>query len=535
MACLCAQGLLATLAPVFAGLARNTTTIMASYASLVANLKEDFRGSAAYLDIARPTMSQEVFTTCEGRNRDNLIRKVNAMRGLRIADAGELTTLIQGGSWEVANKQRLSSAVSEKVSDQVEPTAVRTNGQRSNQDISHFQNYLTEEEIRALQATKYSHVSKLQMLAKRCKSLRVDIPSEQSRGIVVCTMLALEGDVNLDPRQKFALLSDFQTALSAELRATPAFDRRAHEHIVVYPESPQFLPDFLIESAYPGNLLPEAREPVDITAAMLTCPLRKNSKLISGDFPNAPPAGRAPPGLLALPSSAPALQQLLLQALAAAGQVPEPDPLGRALASQTLTRQLAELAGQRPPALALGDLPKEDSQASLSDAEQQRGHSPAGQPPMDGKPPVEKTPFEPLLAGKETVEQVEKDLKNLDNVLDTRASDKALSKKPAANTSKKVKKSKIKDAEKEKSKTIEKKNPKATAATAEMDKLKEKGRAMNAKVAAQRDAYLRKHPGKVADPANRKKLMPGGCAKCRWSGARIGGTCTESCWKLLLK
>ena len=62
--------------------------------------------------------------------------------------------------------------------------------------------------------------------------------------------------------------------------------------------------------------------------------------------------------------------------------------------------------------------------------------------------------------------------------------------------------------------------------------LKRKGLAMNAKTEVALNKWLKKNPGKIPSAATRQELKPGGCAKCRWAGARSNGSaCSGSCWK----
>ena len=68
--------------------------------------------------------------------------------------------------------------------------------------------------------------------------------------------------------------------------------------------------------------------------------------------------------------------------------------------------------------------------------------------------------------------------------------------------------------------------PAAAAAAAAEEMRRKAQQAKNAATAPQLQAYLKKHAGQIPTVAVIKKLLPGGCTKCRWGASG----CTLSCW-----
>ena len=128
----------------------------------------------------------------QGTQSSFFINRIRKMSDLSPMDAAALTTLAQAGPWSPEEKLQLVDAIASVLAG----AAASSNGHRAvtrrqNQEMQHFNCYLTKSDIQVLVDVNTHVCTKLDVIVKRCLRIGLDIPSELTIQHMVAVLCGL--------------------------------------------------------------------------------------------------------------------------------------------------------------------------------------------------------------------------------------------------------------------------------------------------------------------------------------------------------
>ena len=329
------------------------------------------------------------------------VQKLDTLTALDVSGVDELTQIVQAGPWKDVHKARLVVAFSTALING--PAAGKAKpAKRDSQEITAFQNWAVQSEADVFQTPGISFHVKINTAVQMMKRLGLILPSEDSKGHIMCVLLAacpewLRTQTPTSVREEYL-------KLTGAIRA--AFKNTRHPgpqgFIVQWPETPAELPQSQQEIMFEDQAPVVVCNSAALTGAKEYLAMRGNSAKLKQQV-HAPTAG----GMAGGPMNNPMMmmfQQMHQCMMAAAGShgggsssndinlsfngnANRPRQLQHQLQGQLHQPVQGQLALAAHPASGLLALPAPDSQQtvhgstdSLPVADTLGGHTPSPSP-----------------------------------------------------------------------------------------------------------------------------------------------------------
>ena len=211
-------------------------------ASTASKLKADLQHMHTYLHTQQRVVHEETFSAMQAAQACNFARRFEVASGqLSLADASDLSAVLQAGPWSQAQKQQLASCLDKAV----EAEGAGRRARRPSQTIKGFAVYLTESDLEALKNPNNHACLKIQVAVDRCFAIGLHLPSEPAAAHIVATLHDL-GLLARDGPTQLRYVQEFKTQLRAKIKHAP----QSAVHLIQYPASPEELPQPLWAASY---------------------------------------------------------------------------------------------------------------------------------------------------------------------------------------------------------------------------------------------------------------------------------------------